>query len=81
VDGPATLTGEWPRAVMENPARCETCTPDGPLRWHYESPRETHTVTGVLVNVDPDSDAVKEIRPVPDPLSPTTTAPPRPTAG
>jgi hypothetical protein len=35
-------------------------------------------VTGLLVNVDLDTSAVKEVRPNPDPLSPTTTAPPRP---
>ena len=79
VDGPATLTGEWPRAVIENPARCETCKPDGPLRWHYVAPRETHAVTGLLVNVDLDTSAVKEILPSPDPLTPAT-APPRPAA-
>jgi hypothetical protein len=67
--------------TLDNPARCETCKPDWPLRWHYESPRETHTVSGVLVNVDLATSAVKEIRPNPDPLSPTTTAPPRSAAG
>lgn len=78
VDGPVTLTGQWPRAVIDD---CPTCKPNGPLRWHIESPEETYTVHGILANVDLHTTAVTEIRPSPDPMSPTTTAPPRPTAG
>src|SRR5437660_6195720 len=48
VDGSAVLTGGWPHAVIDNPARCDTCKPDGPLRWHYETDQVTRTVSDLL---------------------------------
>jgi len=66
VDGPSALTGAWPHAVIDNPARCETCKLHGPVRWRYETDQATHTVTGLLVAIDLDTSNVREILPVPD---------------
>ncbi len=73
VDGPATLSGDWIRAVVD--------LPDGSPRRRYETRRESHTVTGLVVGVDLDTTAVRQVLPDPDPLSPTSTAPPRPPGG
>ena len=45
------------------------------------SPSRVETARPRPAAVDLDTSAIKEIRPNPDPLSPTTTAPPHPTTG
>jgi hypothetical protein len=63
-DGSTTITGSWPRLVVDNPASCETCKTDGPLRWHFESSVETHNVDGLLVGYDTKTSTVAEIIPL-----------------
>ena len=65
VDGTVTITGTWPRVIVENPAKCETCQPDGPLRTHTDFIQATYSVDHLLVNVDRTSWTVREILPIP----------------
>lgn len=69
-NGRAVLTGAWPHVVIENPAACETCKPDGPLRYHFETETGSREVRGILVNVDPNSWEVREIYSDPAPNAP-----------
>ena len=70
VDGTVTITGTWPRVVVENPAKCETCQPDGPLRTHTDFIRATYSVDHLLVDVDRSNWTVRQILPVPLPFAP-----------
>ena len=70
LDGMTTLSGEWPHVVIDNPASCETCETDGPLRWHFESDTASYSVEAVLVNVEPNTGIVREVLPVPAPNAP-----------
>ena len=71
VEGTVTITGTWPRVVVENPAKCETCQPHGPVRTHTDLIQATYSVDHLIVDVDRSNWTVREIL-----LVPFTPAPP-----
>ena len=77
VEGTVTITGTWPRVVVENPAKCETCQPDGPVRTHTDFIQATYPVDHLIVDVDRSNWTVREILPIPftyaPPVALTTT--------